>query len=115
MLIPVLIFVAGLATGAMACSRWLPDLAAGSVGELAFFAVCGLVGTAAGLLGVHIYSIVNDLDHLTSGEIGRGEIVAGGLQSIAFEVGSLLSFAGIVYLLAPAPDEDDELKAEPAA
>jgi hypothetical protein len=112
MLIPVLIFILALSAGAIASAQWLPDLAAGSVGGLAFFAVCSLVGTAAGLLGLHIYSIVEELNNVSA--VSQGEIVAGGLRNIAFDVGSLLGFASVIYLLAPAPELDIELDAEPA-
>jgi hypothetical protein len=113
MLIPVLILAAGMSAGAVAGARWLPDLAPGSVGGLAFFVVCGLIGAAVGLVGLHIYEIVEELNRLTQGEIGRGYVVAGGLQSIAFEVGSLLAFASAVYLLAPASEQGVEPEAEP--
>jgi hypothetical protein len=83
-LVPVLVFLGCLSAGVVAGARWLPDLAAGQVGGLAFFLVCGMLGAALGLLGVHIY---------------------------VFEVGSLLGFAAVIYLLAP-PLEDDE---DPAA
>ena len=113
MLIPVLIFILALSAGAIASAQWLPNLAAGSVGGLAFFAVCSLVGTAVGLLGVHIYLIVEELN--TVHVVSQGEIVGEGIRDIAFEVGSLLGFASLVYLLAPAPELDIELDAEPAA
>jgi hypothetical protein len=107
MLIPVIIFVASMTAGVVVAAHWLPDLAAGSVGGLAFFAVCGLVGAATGVFGLHIYSIVED-----SGLFGpRAEFIASDLQVMAVNVGSLLGFAGIVYLLAPAPELDPELEA----
>jgi len=120
MLIPVLIFVGCMTAGVFVAARWLPDLAAGSVGGLAFFTVCGLLGAAAGMLGLHIYSIIEALGRFTSrgGGLfgGEGAILAGQLQSLVFDVGSLLALAGIVYLLAPAPEFDDaELVPEPAA
>jgi hypothetical protein len=113
MLIPALIFVVVSSAGAIAGSRILPDLAAGSVGGLAFFTVCGLLGAAAGLLSVHIYSIVEGLEH-SSGQFQR-EIVANGIVEIAFEVGSLLALTSIVYLLAPAPELEEDLDDQPAA
>jgi uncharacterized membrane protein YhhN len=58
--VPVAIFVVCLSAGVWAGVRWLPDLARGPVGGLAFFVVCGLLGAALGSLGLHIYSIVED-------------------------------------------------------
>jgi hypothetical protein len=112
-LVPVLIFLGGLAIGALVGARWLPDLAVGQVGGLAFFLVCGLIGAALGLLGVHIYLIVEELNHVPSGVI-QGEIVGGDLRNIIFECGSLIGLAGVVYLLAPAPEVEDEPEGEPA-
>lgn len=114
MLIPALIFVVVSSGGAIVCSRWLPDLAPGPVASLAFFVVCGLIGAAVGLLAMHIYLIVTELDHLTGNAgLTQGEVVAAGIRDIAFEVGSLLAFTSIVYLLAPAPESDEETQREP--
>lgn len=119
MLVPVLIFAACMTAGVLVTSRWLPDLAAGSVGGLAFFVVCGLAGAALGLLSMHIYLIVEELDRVrisvNSGGPPSGEIVAAGIRDIVFEVGSLVGLAGVVYLLAPAPELDDELEPQPVA
>jgi hypothetical protein len=108
-LVPVLIFFGGMSVGAVSGARWLPDLAPGLVGGLAFFVVCGLLGAAVGLVGMHIYSIVDEIDRISGslGGIGRGEIVAQGLRDILYEAGSLFAFASIIYLLAPPPAEDE--------
>lgn len=111
MLIPVVIFLLAAYAGVIVSSRWIPDLATGSAGGLAFFLVCGLVGAAAGLLSTHIYIVVEELKHLPS-RASQGEIVAGFLRNLSFELGSLLGFAGVVYLLAPAPEIDAEFEAE---
>lgn len=118
MLIPVLIFLACFSVGVVASSRWLPDLAAGSVAGLAFLLVCGLLGAAAGLLGVSVYTIVEELKHVPpviSAGAGEGELVAGFLRNLVFEDGSLLGFAAVVYLLAPVPELDIEPEAEVAS
>jgi hypothetical protein len=118
MLIPVLIFLVCFSAGVVASSRWLPDLAAGSVAGLAFFLVSGLLGAAAGLLGVHVYIVVEELKHVPSvvgAGAGQGELVAGFLRALVFDDGSLLGFAAVVYLLAPVPDLDLELEAEAAS
>jgi len=116
--VPLVIFVVCLAVGVVAGSRWLPELAAGPVGGLAFFVVCGLLGGALGLVGMHIYSIVETLDRFGSRGLtgfGKGEIVATGLRSMLFEAGSLLGLAAVVYLLAPRGRDAGELASGPAA
>jgi hypothetical protein len=97
--VPIVIFAACLAVGAWAASRWLPSLASGMVGGLAFLAVCGLIGAALALVGVHVYLIVRAAERNFGTE--RAEIVAQGLTLLLWEAGSLLGFAWAVYLLAP--------------
>ncbi len=104
MFILAVVFVACLGAGVGISSRWLPDLAVGPVGGLAFFVVCGLLGAAFGLVGLHIYSIVNQLNHF--GGLGvfrseKAELLASGLESMLWEAGSLFGLAIAVYLLAP--------------
>jgi hypothetical protein len=102
MVIPAVIFLACLGAGVVISSRWLPDLAVGPVGGLAFFVVCGLSGAAFGLVGLHIYSIVSELSHFGGlGRLEKGELLADGLEDMLWEVGSLLGLAIVVYLLAP--------------
>jgi hypothetical protein len=93
-----------MGVGVGASSRWLPDLAAGPVGGLAFLAVCGLLGAALGLVGLHIYSIVEELNNVGGSFSGirKAEVVAEGLESMLWEAGSLFGLAFVVYLLAPA-------------
>ena len=106
MVVPVVVFVACLGAGVTAAARWLPDLAMGPVGGMAFFVVSGLLGAAAGLAGLHIYSIANAVGKFKS--LGDGEIVATGLASMLWEVGSLVGLAALVYLLAPVADRVEE-------
>jgi hypothetical protein len=108
-LIPVLIFVACLIVGVMAGARWLPDLAAGQVGGLAFFVVCGMLGAALGLVGVHVYLIAEELGQLSGRVLGRGEVLAGGIRDVVFEAGSIFGLAAVIYLLAPAPPDEADL------
>jgi hypothetical protein len=112
MLTPVLIFVVASVVGAWACAQWLPDLAAGSVGGLAFFLVCGLAGATLGVVGMHIYLIVQ-LAEESHPVFGAGDL-ASQLQFMAFDSGTLAAFGGIVYLLAPAPETEDEPDEKPA-
>jgi hypothetical protein len=108
MIVPIVIFLACLGASVTAAARWLPDLAEGQRGGLAFFAVCGLLGAAAGLVGLRIYSIVNSIGEFKSLGNGNGEIVASGLASMLWEAGSLLGLATLVYLLAPAAEAVQE-------
>jgi hypothetical protein len=91
-------------------------LAVEPVGGLAFFVVCGLLGGALGLVGLHVYSIVEELDHGGPlGVLGKGEVVAVGLRSMLWEAGSLCGLAIAVYLLAPPPEVAEEPAVDPAA
>jgi len=112
--IPAVIFLACVGAGVVAAARWLPDLAVGPVGGLAFFVVCGLMGAALGLVGLHIYSIVNQLNHF-EGFAGlrneKAELLASGLAAMLWEAGSLFGLAIAVYLLAPPAEVAEELAA----
>jgi hypothetical protein len=67
-----------------------------------------------GLFALHIYLIVEEANHFSAGYL-RGVATAANIRVMAFEVGSLLGFASIVYLLAPRPVEmGDEPELEPA-
>jgi len=102
-LVPVLIFVVCVVAGAVGGTRWLPDLAAGPVGGLAFFVVSGLLGAGLGLVGLHVYSIVEELNNLGDFAGARkSEIIAAGLQSMLWEAGSIFGIGAAVYLLGPA-------------
>jgi hypothetical protein len=78
------------------------------VGGLAFFVVCGLLGTALGLVGLHIFSIVEELNRLGGLGVGKADFVATGLTSMLWEAGSVLGLASAVYLLAPAAEIAEE-------
>lgn len=110
MVIPAVIFVICFCAGVWASTRWLPPLAEGAVGGIAFFGVCGLLGAALGLTGLHIYSIVRTAEDFGSGfpSNGRGGLLASGLEQLLFEVGSIFGLALVVYLLAPPPPDAEE-------
>jgi hypothetical protein len=97
--IPIVIFVVCVSAGVFASSRWLPDLAGGTIGGLAFFVVCGLLGAALGLVGLQIYLMVRQAEAF--GRIGGSAITADGLSAILWQAGTLLGLAAVVYLLAP--------------
>lgn len=100
MLVPVAIVLGCFAGGVLACARWLPDLADGPVGGLAFFVVCGLLAAALSLAGVHVYMMVREIDHKYAG-LTNGEVFAADVGRLLFECGTLVGFASILYVLAP--------------
>lgn len=99
MIVPIVIFMACFGGGAVAAAQWLPGLDAGRVAGLAFFAVCGLLGAALGIAGLHIYSIAVELGRDFG--LTNADVLAGGLRNILLDAGTLLGLAAIVYLLAP--------------
>src|SRR4051794_34648291 len=96
--VPPVVFVVCLAAGVYASSRWLPDLAAGPMGTLAFFAVCGLLGAAAAVFGLDVYGIVENLSE-GFGSLDKSRIFADGLESLMWQTGVLVALALAVYLL----------------
>jgi hypothetical protein len=112
MAVPVVILLAAFAGGAVATARWLPPLAAGAVGRLAFGVVCGLVGIAVALVGLNVYEVVRQLDQATTiGGVGphKADILASGLTDILRDVGPVIGLAAAVYLLAPAVRAENRL------
>ncbi len=99
MLVPIAIFAVCLTAGAWAASTWLPDLDAGTVAGLAFVIVCGLLGAALGLVGLHLYLLVKGIEQFASRE--HGEVTASELTAMLWQVGILVGFALATYLLAP--------------
>jgi hypothetical protein len=112
-LIPIAIFAVCLCAGVAGSARWLPPLADGPVGGIAFFAVCGLLGAGLALVGLHIYLIVEQLDHVVGGlgGIRKGDVVANGVQDLLFDAGAIFALALVVYLLAPRDSPSAELEA----
>jgi hypothetical protein len=105
--IPVLVFFFAFLAGILAATRWLPEIDAGPVGGLAFFTVCGLIGAAVGLFGLHVYSIVREVEAASGdGPFGsKGDVLADGIISILYESGLIFAAAVIVFLLAPREQE----------
>jgi hypothetical protein len=108
MLVPVLVFLVCFCVGVIAAARWLPDLAAGPVGGLAFFAVVGLFAAALSIAGLVAYTTIAEITNPPN-RIGvdKAEILAGGIRNVLLDSGTISGLTGIVYLLAPAPDEDE--------
>jgi hypothetical protein len=104
-LVPLVIFIVCVGAGVAASARWLPELATGRVGGMAFFVVCGLLGAAVGLVGLRVFSIVEEMDSFRMA--ARAEVLAGGLGTMLWEVGSVLGIASVVYLLAPGTEDGE--------
>jgi hypothetical protein len=105
-LVPIVIFLGCAGVAGAAAFRRLPPLAPDRVGALAFYAVCALLASAAALTGLHLYTLVDNVE--AAKELHDGvsdEIVAGSLRSILGEGGALAGIAIAVYLLAPAPQD----------
>jgi hypothetical protein len=100
----VLVFLVCFGVGLTAAANWLPALATGRVGGMAFVTVCVLLGAALGMVGLHTYSLISELRHATLG-ISEPDILAAILRDILLDAGTLLGLAGIVYLLAPPGEE----------
>jgi hypothetical protein len=108
--VPVLIFAACFAGGTLAAARWLPGLAAGKIGGLAFFVVTGLLAAALSLVGVRIYAIINQLN--SELHVEKSEIIAAGIRDILWQAGTIFGLACVIYLLAPSPEDADEGQTE---
>ena len=107
MAVPAIIFVGCFVGGVWAASRWLPGLARDPIGNVAFFATCGLLGAGLGVVGLHIYETARALE-LISGSgpyTDNADILANGLLQILLDGGTVLGLATIAYLLAPAEEE----------
>lgn len=101
--VPIVVCVVCFVTGVVVAARWLPDLAHGAVGGLAFLTVCGLIGVALSLAGLNVYEIV---EFRGLGDGSSLVLVAGGLVSLLRDSGTTVGVAMIVYLLAPAARQD---------
>lgn len=73
MAIPFIVCAVCFSAGATLAARWPPDLAGGRVGDLAFLAVCGLVGVAVAVAALNVYGIVRDME--SSGFGGESRFV----------------------------------------
>ena len=107
MVIPAVVFVVCFIGGIWAATRWLPGIARGPVGDIAFFAICGLIGAGLGVVGLHIYTTVRELEE--TGGLPRFDdragLLASGLLQILLDGGTVLGLATIAYLLAPREEQ----------
>lgn len=101
----MIICVLCLVAGASATARWLPELALGVEGGMAFCAICGLLGMALAVVGLHVYLIVETFETRDSFASG---LLASDLTTMFWETGALVGFALIVFLLAPLADEPEQ-------
>jgi len=100
MVVLIVVTVACFGAGVVAVSRYLPELADGPAGTLAFFVICGLSGAAVGLVGLHVYLTIRQLEETSRGQFSE-LVVADGLTSILLDSGTVAGLALIAYLLAP--------------
>jgi hypothetical protein len=109
--VPILIIGVTFIGAGVFAAQWLPPLAPGRVGALAFVTVCVLLGVTLAIVGIHIYEIVRALDAIGAspipGVVNKSDIVANGAAEILRDAGPVLGLAVAVYLLAPAADEPD--------
>jgi hypothetical protein len=113
MVIVVLCFCAGV----FASARWLPSLAPDLASGLAFFAVCGLLGIALSLVGVHLYVLVREwAGHplFSPGGEERSVLVADELAAMLRDVGTVFGLASAVFLLARLAPGASRAKSPPA-
>jgi hypothetical protein len=95
------IYVLCLSAGVVVASQWLPSLAPGAIGGVAFFVVCGLLGGALGVVGLSIYGIVE----LNVGSQFADQAAANDLADMMWQAGLLAGLAMTVYLLAPGGED----------
>jgi hypothetical protein len=100
MIVLVVVAVVCFVAGIVAVTRWLPDLAEGPVGTMAYFVVCGLSAAAVSLVGINIDQIVRQLEKNAHGDLAVF-IVSSGLTSMLRDSGTVAGLALIAYLLAP--------------
>lgn len=98
MLVPIIIAVACFAAGVIPASRWLPDLAEGPFGTIAFFVVCGLCGAVLAIVGIYVYLIVRDFERTAFETM---TITADLLAAMLRDAGTVSGLALTAYLLAP--------------
>jgi hypothetical protein len=88
--------------GAVAASRWLPDLAPGPVAGVAFVVICGLSGAALTILGLNVDYLVRTLEEEAPHDL-KVEAVTNVVTIVMRDCGSVLALALIAFLLAPRP------------
>jgi hypothetical protein len=107
--VPIFIFVLAFAVGSVLPARLLPALAEGHIAGIALLVTCGLFGMVVALVAVHVYEIVRQLDQARSLGLSNAkpDTIANGILTTLRDAGPILGLAAAVYLLAPAPDEDE--------
>jgi len=98
-IVAVACFVAGM----WAATTWLPPLAEGPVGTIVYFVVCGLGGASLAIFGIHVWTIVRELEE-SRRLVGSPQVLASGLIVLLWDSGSLTALTLVAYLLAPKAD-----------
>ena len=70
-----------------------------------------MLAAALSLVGVRIYAIINQLNHI-EGHVEQSEIIAVGIRDIVWQAGTIFGLACVIYLLAPSPEDSDEGETE---
>lgn len=91
--VPVGVFVGCLIVGTLAAGRALPDLPDTRFAGLIFFAVCGMIGAALALIGLHIFQMVE------AGNFDGAAIeISGEIVEMLWQTGVVLGVAMLLYL-----------------
>jgi hypothetical protein len=102
-IVAVVCFIGGM----WAATTWLPPLAEGPVGTLAYFVVCGLAGAVIAVVGIHVWQIGHIAKVKEGPKYLHEEGIIGYVDSLMWETGTLAALAFIAYLLSPkAPSSD---------
>jgi hypothetical protein len=75
------------------------------VGSLTLFVICGLLGVAVAMVGLHLYLIATALER--SDILGHGPLLANELVDMLWDVGALVGLALIVFLMSQRLDARD--------
>jgi hypothetical protein len=100
MVVLAIVVVACFIAGVWAATTWLPPLADGPVGTIAYFVICGLVGVVLAIVGIRVWGIVHELEEARR-LISSSTILADSLGALLCESGSLAALTLVAYLLAP--------------
>jgi hypothetical protein len=100
--IPVAVFFVTFGAGVLAATRLLERLKGDRIDRFAFGTTCALLGAAAGVTGLEIYTTALRIHHGTFKALDGGNpgLIATGLEGILINAGTLLGFAAVVYVLA---------------
>jgi hypothetical protein len=97
--VPSAIFAGCLVVGVLVATRFLPELPPDIGSGLVFVLVCGMIGAAAALVGLHVYEFVEE----SSERFGLFASIP--LEDMLWQVALVLGLATIAYMLAWRPED----------